>query len=83
MDTDCSWCAVFSLEGECVEEKTEYLAVVHARRMVNDARVEKDESHAGKIVDRYWYNRNKHIFPASRWEVYDAEKSFVDYSIKG
>ena len=38
-------------------------------RMVHDARVEKDESHPGKIVERRWYERNKHIFPASRWEV--------------
>ena len=37
--------------------------------MVNDASVEKDESHAGKVVERHWYDKNKHIFPASRWEV--------------
>lgn len=34
-------------------------------RMLADATVEKDESHAGKVVERSWYNRNKHIFPAS------------------
>jgi protein FAM50 len=33
--------------------------------------VEKDESHPGKVVERRWYERNKHIFPASRWEIYD------------
>ena len=38
-------------------------------RMLADATVEKDESHAGKVVERSWYQRNKHIFPASRWEV--------------
>lgn len=27
------------------------------------------QSHPGKIVDRKWYERNKHIFPASRWEI--------------
>jgi hypothetical protein len=27
------------------------------------------QSHPGKVVDRKWYERNKHIFPASRWEV--------------
>ncbi len=27
------------------------------------------QSHPGKIVERHWYERNKHIFPASRWEV--------------
>ncbi|KAK9833477.1 hypothetical protein WJX81_008314 [Elliptochloris bilobata] len=52
-------------------------------RMQSDATVEKDESHAGKVVDRHWYNKNKHIFPASRWEVYEPEKQFDSYSIYG
>lgn len=38
-------------------------------RLLADASKEKDESHAGKVVERSWYSRNKHIFPASRWEV--------------
>ena len=38
-------------------------------RLLADALREKDESHAGKVVERSWYQRNKHIFPASRWEV--------------
>ena len=38
-------------------------------RLLADASIEKDESHAGKVVERSWYQRNKHIFPASRWEV--------------
>ena len=38
-------------------------------RLLADASLEKDESHAGKVVERSWYQRNKHIFPASRWEV--------------
>lgn len=38
---------------------------------------------AGKVVDRHWYNRNKHIFPASRWEVYDPDKNYETYTIHG
>ncbi|KAE9587564.1 putative XAP5 protein [Lupinus albus] len=38
-------------------------------RTTADATIEKDESHAGKVVERHWYEKNKHIFPASRWEV--------------
>ncbi|CAN1174861.1 Protein XAP5 CIRCADIAN TIMEKEEPER [Linum perenne] len=38
-------------------------------RTIADATIEKDESHAGKVVERHWYDKNKHIFPASRWEV--------------
>lgn len=51
-------------------------------RMVADASVEKDESHAGKVVLRSWYERNKHIFPASRWEPYDPTKTYDKYTIK-
>jgi len=52
-------------------------------RLTMDARVEKDESHPGKVVDRKWYERNKHIFPASRWEVYDPKVVRGGYSIHG
>ncbi|KAL0946662.1 hypothetical protein HGRIS_012852 [Hohenbuehelia grisea] len=50
-------------------------------RLLADATKEKDESHAGKVVERSWYQRNKHIFPASRWEVYDPEKEYGKYTI--
>lgn len=50
-------------------------------RLCNDATVEKDESHAGKVCVRSWYERNKHIFPASRWEPYDPEKRWDGYSL--
>ena len=48
-----------------------------------DVRVEKDESHPGKVVERSWYEKNKHIFPASRWEVYDPAKNYGGYTIAG
>ena len=48
-----------------------------------DTRVEKDESHPGKVVERRWYDRNKHIFPASRWEVFDPAKEYGRYTIHG
>jgi protein FAM50 len=46
-----------------------------------DARIEKDESHPGKVVERRWYDRNRHIFPASRWEVYDPAVEYGGYTI--
>jgi protein FAM50 len=52
-------------------------------RLVSDARVEKDESHPGKVVERRWYEKNKHVFPASRWETYEVGKVFETYTIKG
>jgi len=50
-------------------------------RLVGDANVEKADTHAGKVVERHWYERNRHIFPASRWEVYDPEKSYDRYTV--
>jgi len=49
-------------------------------RLQHDASIEKDESHAGKVVLRNWYERNKHIFPASRWEPYDPTKTYEKYT---
>ena len=51
-------------------------------RLRMDARVEKDESHAGKVVERRWYSRHNHIFPYSRWELYDPEKTFERYTVR-
>lgn len=53
--------------------------------IVQDIRIEKDESHPGKVLDRRWYERNKHIFPASRWEIYDpsTNREGVRYTIHG
>ncbi|KAF8519488.1 XAP5-domain-containing protein [Hysterangium stoloniferum] len=50
-------------------------------RLLADATIEKNESHAGKVVERGWYNRSKHIFPASRWEIFDPEKDYGKYTI--
>lgn len=41
------------------------------------------QSHPGKVVDRKWYERNKHIFPASRWEVYDPKVERGGYTVHG
>ncbi|KAK1964074.1 XAP5-domain-containing protein [Colletotrichum sublineola] len=29
-----------------------------------------------KVVDRRWYERNKHIYPASMWQKFDPEKDY-------
>lgn len=52
-------------------------------RITHDATIEKDESHPGKIVERHWYERNKHIFPASRWEVFDPQVKRDKYTVHG
>lgn len=51
-------------------------------RLQNNATLENQSSHAGKVVERSWYEKNKHIFPANRWEVYDPHKVYGDYTVK-
>ena len=36
-----------------------------------------------QVIERRWYDKNKHIFPASRWETYDPSKVFDAYTIYG
>lgn len=40
----------------------------------SDPRMKSKDRHAGKVVERQFYSKNKHIFPFSAWEPYDPEK---------
>ncbi len=31
-----------------------------------------------KVVDRRWYEKNKHIYPASLWKVFEAGEGFEE-----
>ncbi|MCJ1230731.1 hypothetical protein MMC12_007405 [Toensbergia leucococca] len=44
----------------------------------SDSRLEgfNDDPNFTKVVDRRWYERNKHIFPASVWEAFDPGKDY-------
>ncbi|KAL8854358.1 MAG: hypothetical protein Q9221_000845 [Calogaya cf. arnoldii] len=35
-----------------------------------------DDPNLTKVVDRRWYERNKHIFPASVWEEFDPARDY-------
>lgn len=38
--------------------------MLHSKLMFDDCSLMRV-----KVVERHWYEKNKHIFPASRWEV--------------
>ncbi|SOV74542.1 XAP-5 DNA binding protein, putative [Plasmodium sp. gorilla clade G3] len=44
---------------------------------ITDIRKEKTDTHAGKLVEKKWYEKNKHIFPASKWEIYKPLKTYT------
>ncbi|KAK6332235.1 hypothetical protein TWF696_002956 [Orbilia brochopaga] len=37
-----------------------------------------DDPTLTKVVDRRWYERNKHIFPASMWETFDPNRDYAN-----
>lgn len=37
----------------------------------------RDDPSLTKVVDRRWYEKNKHIFPASTWEDFDPTKVYT------
>ncbi|XP_044717403.1 XAP5, circadian clock regulator domain-containing protein [Hirsutella rhossiliensis] len=37
-----------------------------------------DDPKVTKVVDRRWYARNKHIYPASTWQEFDPERDFAN-----
>ncbi|KKA27815.1 hypothetical protein TD95_003914 [Thielaviopsis punctulata] len=37
----------------------------------------QDDASFTKVVNRRWYERNKHIYPASTWQEFDAEKDYT------
>ncbi|CAI2354243.1 unnamed protein product [Caenorhabditis sp. 36 PRJEB53466] len=45
-------------------------------RIRQDAALDYGESHPAKIVLRTWYEKNKHIYPASRWEPFVPSKKY-------
>lgn len=51
--------------------------VVEEVRLLADANKEKQDAHAAKVVERRWYERNRHIFPTSRWTTFDPKKKVL------
>lgn len=43
---------------------------------VNTLEGADDDPTLTKVVDRRWYERNKHIYPASLWQEFDPEKDY-------
>ena len=46
-------------------------------RELADATVEKMETHAGKVMERRFYDKNKNFFPYNRYEIFDPTKKYA------
>lgn len=52
-------------------------AAIKALPDVNTLEGAQDDPMWTRVVDRRWYERNKHIYPASTWQEFDAEKDYA------
>jgi protein FAM50 len=64
----------YLLVGRAHNGKGQVLFQRHASADKGDA----GKAHAAKVVQRSWYESNKHIYPASRWELFDESKHISD-----
>lgn len=44
---------------------------------INTLEGANDDPNFTKVVDRRWYERNKHIYPASSWQEFEPEKDYT------
>ncbi|KAI0967261.1 XAP5-domain-containing protein [Xylaria arbuscula] len=52
------------------------LSTAHAQTPVDSHEGASDDPTMTRVVDRRWYERNKHIYPASMWQDFDPEKDY-------
>ena len=60
---------------------------MHEQSLLRNPKEEKvegedDDASYTKVVDRRWYEKNKHIYPASLWREYKTGKEY-DELLKG
>jgi protein FAM50 len=59
-------------------ERRQQAAATAAVTGLDDSELEgfNDDPSVTKVVDRRWYERNKHIYPASSWEEFDEKRDY-------
>jgi len=59
-------------------ERRQQAAAAAAVVGLDDSELEgfNDDPNLTKVVDRRWYERNKHIYPASSWEEFDEKRDY-------
>jgi protein FAM50 len=57
-----------------------YFGVKDDIRLAGNAQQERDDAHAGKIMEESFYKTNQHIHPYNRFEKYDPKKKYDVYT---
>jgi protein FAM50 len=66
------------------EEKEEEYDPLNAKKKIKTSQIPLEQlegfskdAELIKVVDRRWYEKNKHIFPATLWEEFDGSKDYA------
>ncbi|KAI0889493.1 XAP5-domain-containing protein [Annulohypoxylon maeteangense] len=65
-----------STKNENVENRRPAVTPIILETEANAMEGASDDPAFTKVVDRRWYERNKHIYPASIWQEFDPEKDY-------
>ncbi|RMD43741.1 hypothetical protein DV735_g1372, partial [Chaetothyriales sp. CBS 134920] len=71
------YAGVAEVDAQGVAQGKEDAGLVQASEKDKLEGYDDDPSYT-KVVDRRWYERNKHIYPASTWREFKADKEFED-----
>ncbi|KAI1431319.1 XAP5-domain-containing protein [Xylaria sp. CBS 124048] len=68
---------LFNYDAEAPRPPSEPTATINTTSAAPDSlEGASDDPTLTKVVDRRWYGRNKHIYPASMWQDFDPEKDY-------
>ncbi|KAI1419145.1 XAP5-domain-containing protein [Xylaria sp. FL1777] len=63
-------------DGQTPPPTSTPLSAVSIQTPVDSLEGVSDDPTVTRVVDRRWYERNKHIYPASMWQDFDPEKDY-------
>lgn len=66
--------ALMYVKGDCIMPHDYcFCDIIDIAGKLFDIREAKDEGYPAKILERKWYEKNKHIYPASKWKIFTLD----------
>ncbi|KAI0376079.1 XAP5-domain-containing protein [Hypomontagnella monticulosa] len=63
-------------DDDQTEKQPQVVKSAHTQPDIGELEGAGDDPSFTKVVDRRWYERNKHIYPASVWQEFDSERDY-------
>lgn len=66
--------ALMYVKGDCIMPHDYCFGdIIETGGRLFDIREAKDQGYPAKILERKWYEKNKHIYPASKWKIFTLD----------